>query len=301
MRPYTIDRDWRRDFQSVVSNIKRIAHDSNTVQDAETLAVSYIQSLRAAIAELESADWQVAIDQDRQHVQELMLSREICYQCGHGFARTQLFWPDHGRHSDRLMCQPCAQAEDDAWLDVPTQCFKCGRYSKLRDLMRVETSDDYPYAASGNYCDQCREWGLIAHQRTCVLCAVVFRVTNCAGSETVLCPACKTMDALREDKIVRAHLTRARSMGKAATLTLAEWLHAVKDHRGYCAYCRINPYEVLEHFVPLARGGGTTAQNCVPACSSCNTSKGGVDPTGPAPRGIARTDIERVQAYLATR
>ncbi|MFI6319741.1 HNH endonuclease [Nonomuraea sp. NPDC050556] len=40
-----------------------------------------------------------------------------------------------------------------------------------------------------------------------------------------------------------------------------------------CAYCA-SPAEVIDHVDPLAVGGSHTAANVVPACSSCNLSKG---------------------------
>jgi 5-methylcytosine-specific restriction endonuclease McrA len=35
---------------------------------------------------------------------------------------------------------------------------------------------------------------------------------------------------------------------------------------------------VLEHVVPIYRGGDTTLGNCVPACSVCNNAKGPMPP-----------------------
>jgi 5-methylcytosine-specific restriction endonuclease McrA len=40
-----------------------------------------------------------------------------------------------------------------------------------------------------------------------------------------------------------------------------------------CAYCGVRPYRVLEHFIPIGLGGGTTADNVLPACSRCNSTK----------------------------
>lgn len=40
-----------------------------------------------------------------------------------------------------------------------------------------------------------------------------------------------------------------------------------------CAYCD-RPAETADHLVPLIRGGENTLANLVPACLSCNSSKG---------------------------
>jgi 5-methylcytosine-specific restriction endonuclease McrA len=48
---------------------------------------------------------------------------------------------------------------------------------------------------------------------------------------------------------------------------------------GQCWYCGtnyMNPFDnlIIEHVVPLCRGGTNEIENLVPACSSCNESKG---------------------------
>ena len=45
-------------------------------------------------------------------------------------------------------------------------------------------------------------------------------------------------------------------------------------YRARCAYCGVKPKELtIDHVVPLARGGGHTSENLVPACWSCNLAK----------------------------
>lgn len=40
-----------------------------------------------------------------------------------------------------------------------------------------------------------------------------------------------------------------------------------------CAYCRHRPAWCYDHVVPLSRGGPDRADNLVPACNACNSSK----------------------------
>lgn len=72
---------------------------------------------------------------------------------------------------------------------------------------------------------------------------------------------------------------RANKMDVEGVLLLEEWdtvLDMYTGHRGtMCAYC----YEIIEkptmdHIEPISRGGQHTAENIVPACKSCNSSKG---------------------------
>lgn len=43
---------------------------------------------------------------------------------------------------------------------------------------------------------------------------------------------------------------------------------------GLCAYCRLRPASTWDHIIPISRGGETVPGNIVPACASCNASKG---------------------------
>lgn len=64
-------------------------------------------------------------------------------------------------------------------------------------------------------------------------------------------------------------------LGLPTTLTRSEWekLKIAYGHR--CRYCGRKPKRLdQDHVIPVTKGGGHTAQNIVPACRSCNSSKG---------------------------
>lgn len=66
---------------------------------------------------------------------------------------------------------------------------------------------------------------------------------------------------------------RAKNRGYEATLTLAQWTAKLHNSQGCCHYCHTHiGYRALtlEHVIPVTKGGGTTAENCVPACMTCN-------------------------------
>ncbi len=86
------------------------------------------------------------------------------------------------------------------------------------------------------------------------------------------------------------HLYRAKKLDRPATLTVSQWLSTVRYFRYRCAYCLKQPYGIVEHFVSLSAGGGTTADNCVPACQSCNVRK--------TQGTLSAEALHRVQAYL---
>ena len=43
---------------------------------------------------------------------------------------------------------------------------------------------------------------------------------------------------------------------------------------GLCAYCRSNRATTLDHLKPKSKGGSSLRSNLIPACQSCNHSKG---------------------------
>ena len=47
---------------------------------------------------------------------------------------------------------------------------------------------------------------------------------------------------------------------------------------GHCVYCGCKPRHItVDHVVPIAKGGDLSLDNLVPACRSCNLSKGDHD------------------------
>ncbi len=66
----------------------------------------------------------------------------------------------------------------------------------------------------------------------------------------------------------------ARKRQLPATLTVKEWEHTLEYFERSCAYCGKPSIELhQEHFIPVAKGGGYTKENIVPACPDCNQSK----------------------------
>ena len=71
---------------------------------------------------------------------------------------------------------------------------------------------------------------------------------------------------------------KAKQKGLAATLTPAHWQAILTAYRQRCAYCGKKESKkrplTQDHVIPLAKGGGTTRENIVPACGPCNSKKG---------------------------
>jgi len=70
---------------------------------------------------------------------------------------------------------------------------------------------------------------------------------------------------------------KARKRSLPHTLTFEEWQNTLLHFDGCCAYCGSSEKITQEHFVPIYKDGGYTKNNIIPACNSCNDSKGRKD------------------------
>ena len=86
---------------------------------------------------------------------------------------------------------------------------------------------------------------------------------------------------------------KARKRGLPITLTPDDWEQAKRYFCG-CAYCGVAEELQQDHFVPLSKNGGYTADNIVPACPKCNQSKKDNDPEA----WCTPKQYERVMNYL---
>lgn len=75
----------------------------------------------------------------------------------------------------------------------------------------------------------------------------------------------------RHKVLMNKHNRRAKIHG---TVTLAEWKETLDYFDNSCAYCGSTDKITQDHIVPIASGGLNTKHNLVPACRSCNCSKG---------------------------
>lgn len=102
-----------------------------------------------------------------------------------------------------------------------------------------------------------------------------------------------------EAQRVEIQNARARAFNLPATLELWQWEKTIQYFHGFCAYCQHYPFTRMEHFVPIKHNGGTTWDNCVPACWRCDKKKKWYNPDHA--NRIPQADIERVRSYLLTR
>jgi 5-methylcytosine-specific restriction endonuclease McrA len=131
----------------------------------------------------------------------------------------------------------------------------------------------------------------------CVLCKKIYRCGD--GPCTGFCHDCYyTKDGMFVVSKLSINRSRARKAGLPYTLTLREWYSTLDDFSRLCAYCSEASYVDIEHFIPIVLGGGTTKNNCIPACTSCNHKKKNRLPQDVASR-YPKGAIDRISLYLS--
>ena len=105
----------------------------------------------------------------------------------------------------------------------------------------------------------------------------VCRKEGIADVHYQLCSTCKKQFA-SEIQRVRTQKYRAKKLKEPATLTVVEWLQTLQSFNNLCAHCQKAPFQVMDHFIPLGHGVGTTKENCIPSCARCNGTKSNKHP-----------------------
>lgn len=70
---------------------------------------------------------------------------------------------------------------------------------------------------------------------------------------------------------------RAAKKMAAGTHSISQWLARVEFYGWRCFYCHrhlTSATLTCDHRIPLSKGGSNFASNLVPACKTCNSSKG---------------------------
>ena len=72
--------------------------------------------------------------------------------------------------------------------------------------------------------------------------------------------------------IRKAHKAKIRS-----DFTLEQWENCKNFFNNRCCYCSKDDVLEQDHFIAFSKGGAYAVENIVPACKSCNSSKGDND------------------------
>lgn len=78
-------------------------------------------------------------------------------------------------------------------------------------------------------------------------------------------------------KMLSLNHNRRATLNASGIISESDWLSILKYYNNACAYCGSTKALEQDHIIPLSKGGRNTPDNLVPACASCNRSKGARD------------------------
>jgi len=162
-----------------------------------------------------------------------------------------------------------------------TKNIKCGYRSKCRECM-IEENKEYSLKNKVKrleygkiYYEDNKEW--IKEK------GKIYRAKN-KEKRTIQMREYRNKNPSRTNTITQKR--RSLKYKLPSTLNSKQWEQIQKDFGYKCAYCgmsgeehylKYNELMHQEHFIPLTKGGGYTLSNIIPACKSCNPSKGNKD------------------------
>lgn len=73
------------------------------------------------------------------------------------------------------------------------------------------------------------------------------------------------------------HAIRNQLHKASGTLTGEQWYSTCEAFNFQCAYCGSVTHLTMDHVTPVSHGGRTSVDNIIPACQTCNSSKGSKD------------------------
>jgi|DEB0MinimDraft_6_1074348.scaffolds.fasta_scaffold00426_10 hypothetical protein len=192
--------------------------------------------------------------------------------------------PDNGVHGDDK-AQPEEQGETKA-------CSKCGETKPLTEYYKDgQNKDGLKFSCKVCYKAQQVKYQEENHEKVKAARAK-YRAENreklneyhakyyAENRDKVLAAQSKYAKTNPEKFRAKNHRRRAKKRNADGTHTAADW-KAKLEYYGYrCRYCGIHKSETNEgwleadHAIPLSQGGTNWISNIVPACKSCNCSKG---------------------------
>lgn len=124
------------------------------------------------------------------------------------------------------------------------ECTKCGETKKITEFPK-----------NGKFPDGSTRW-----RNDCKVCYAIQR-------------------KLTKQKSVTKFLNNSKHRTKVEIdYNLVDWQDAMIHFKGSCSYCGEKQSRKLkmtrDHLTPVSEGGQTVRKNILPACGSCNSSKG---------------------------
>lgn len=105
-------------------------------------------------------------------------------------------------------------------------------------------------------------------------------------------------ERLREGRRRREAVRKARKAFAGGTITKQDWCAVLTSTGGGCIYCGHTGRLVIDHFIPVAKGGRTERGNLVPACVRCNSRKSDRPPDQWVKKHFGESKLQQINEHL---
>lgn len=191
----------------------------------------------------------------------VMLNGKLCTRCAETLPVGQFAPKKGGKFGVSSRCRRCLSALSSEWNKINRARIREYEANRLQDPVRQAKKREIQAHSDAR------------HRVARRLAGAVYRASH--REEAVR----------RSAEWRRANLERARELGRdgdrryrarrGEMLPESEWRAVLERFLHMCAYCLITGVELTqEHLLPVSLGGLSTSDNVVPACRSCNSSKG---------------------------
>ena len=237
-----------------------------------------------------------------------------CRKCGEEKPATAEFFYKDTRRKDGLKscCKPCTNEQSRVYRAANVDVIK--EKARAYNAANVDVINEKARAARAADPEKHREKRRAYHAANIDVISEQNRAWRVANAEAL--SERKRAYQVANPEICKASAQRyeARKRELPATLTAQEWQYAVDYFHGCCAVCG-RPLKDLfathtaaaDHWLPLSKGGGTTAGNIVPLChgkDGCNNRKNNVLPEAWLVRQFGKREAKkilvRIQTYFAS-
>ncbi len=187
-----------------------------------------------------------------------MITRE-CTACGIVLPITEFYKHKGGKYGVRSVCKGCSDFEHAVW-------YKANReHVKEHDAQYRKDNSERIAETQKTYLKNNQEHTRITKAKWYQVNRIHARVVSRNHSKTH-----PEMHRVRQrNRVARVKGAPGNGWSKKEEMQL------IDDYCGRCAYCGNKLEEVtMDHVIPITRGGVHSIENIVPACLSCNSSKG---------------------------
>lgn len=75
------------------------------------------------------------------------------------------------------------------------------------------------------------------------------------------------------EELLKRSVANQNQRVRGSLLTIEDAHNALKYFENKCCYCRMRPFECLDHIKAVSSGGKSIKYNIVPSCRKCNNKK----------------------------